>query len=168
MNSDVIIFLDIEGVIYPGLPFVVVPFTAVNRLEAILTEFPECQIVISSDLRKRHGLSELKRFFSAGIAARIIGVTPVIQLSTYFWRQREIEQYLGDADQVTDSWIALDDNPKYFSPHSPNVILCNPLRGIDEQIEMQVRSKLTEFRTLNNAHESKKDFGMAPRASFAG
>jgi hypothetical protein len=53
MNSDVIIFLDIEGVIYPSLQFVEEPFTAVNRLEAILMELPQCQIVISSDLRKR-------------------------------------------------------------------------------------------------------------------
>jgi hypothetical protein len=159
-----IIFLDIEGVIYPGLPFAVEPFTSVNRLEAVLTEFSECQIVISSELRKRHSLSELKRFFSADIAARIIGVTPVIQLSTYFWRQREIEQYLGDADQVTDSWVALDDNPKYFSPRSPNVILCNPLRGIDEQIEMQIFAKLTEFRNLQ---ESTRQSGIVPRVSFA-
>jgi len=113
-------------------------------------EYPECQIVISSDLRKKYDLIELKSFFSAEIAARIIGVTPVIQLSTTFWRQREIAQYLSGIDNESSCWIALDDNPRYFAPHSPNLILCNPLRGIDEQIETQIHFKLSAFRKQAN------------------
>lgn len=143
-----ILFLDIDGVLHPA------PNTApmqshdagilchVDRFESIMRDFPEWWIVISSGRRLRNGLDVLRALFSEDIAARIIGVTPEIALTTTFWRQREIEQYLDNTNQKTISWIALDDNAGYFTPGLPNLVLCNMATGIDDAVEAQLRFKL--------------------------
>jgi len=142
----VILFLDIDGVLHPA------PLQGrdagilchVNRFESIMRDFPEWRIVISSGRRLRNGLDVLRALFpSEDIATRIVGMTPEIALTTTFWRQREIEQYLDNTNQKTIPWVALDDHAGYFTPGLPNLVLCNMTMGIDDVVEAQLRYKLS-------------------------
>jgi hypothetical protein len=160
----VILFLDIDGVLHPA------PLQGrdagilchVNRFESIMRDFPECSIVISSGWRLRFDIDALRALFSEGIATRIIGVTPVIALTTSFWRQREIEQYLDNTNHKAIPWIALDDNAGDFTPGLPNLVLCNMTTGIDDVVETQLRFKLgahgLESEYLDDAGNARTSF----------
>ena len=69
-----LLFLDFDGVLHPAggeaQHFVNLP-----RLERLLREYPMVDVVISSAWQDGLTLEELKGFFSADVAARIIGVT---------------------------------------------------------------------------------------------
>lgn len=117
-----------------------------NRFESIMRDFPEWGIVISSGWRQRFDLDDFCVIFSDDIAERIVGLTPVIELTTTFWRQREIEQYLTNTNQLSIPWVALDDYAGYFAPGLPNLVLCNITAGIDDAVEAQLRAKLGSLK----------------------
>lgn len=138
------IFLDIDGVLCP-------PSTAVRdgsaychftRFETIMREFPEWKIVISSGLRERLDLNQLRSKFSDDIAPRIVGVTPVIGMSIPQCRQHEIERYLHNADQALLPWIVLDDMADQFVSGLNNLVLCDMDAGLDDCAERELRAKL--------------------------
>lgn len=139
------IFLDIDGVLYPP-PIMVASegctYCHVARFETIMREFPEWKIVISSGLRERFGLNQLRSGFSDDIAARVVGVTPVIGMSIPQCRQCEIERYLRNADQVLLPWIALDDMADQFAIGLSNLVLCDMHTGLDDCVEITLRAKL--------------------------
>ena len=139
-----IIFLDIDGVLYPNC-FMVGnghEYCQTDRFESIMRDFPECQIVIASGLREKKSLDSLREMFSADIAARVVGVTPVIGLSIKYCRQREIERYLQASDQSHQPWLALDDVASEFEDGLDNLVLCNMHIGLDDTVEVQLREKL--------------------------
>lgn len=140
-----LLFLDIDGVLHPAPPYnrEAGVLCHVTRFESIIRDFLNCQIVICSSWREQFDLDTLRDFFSADIAARIIGVTPVVEESTNFARQREIEQYLADTNQRSIPWVVLDDDAGHFAPGTPNLVLCNKITGIDDVAERQLRNKLT-------------------------
>ncbi|MFZ6676222.1 HAD domain-containing protein [Undibacterium sp. Xuan67W] len=132
-----ILFLDFDGVLHPfsarhdqEQQFVHLP-----ALEELLREFPTLQIVVSSEWRLRFSLNELRGFFSTDIAARIIGVTPEIQIrettDILGSRFREIEAFLIDAYSVNETWLALDDDVSLFPPDCSQLILCGELPAIN-------------------------------------
>lgn len=113
-----LLFIDIDGVLHPVPPHnhEVGVLCHMDRFESIMRDFPGCRIVISSSWREQFDLDTLRDFFSPDIAARIIGVTPVIDELVRFLRQREIERYLASTNQESSPWIALDDDPEHFAP----------------------------------------------------
>ena len=141
------IFLDIDGVLCP--PSTVVrdgsAYCHVTRFETIMREFPEWKIVISSGLRERFDLNQLRSKFSDDIAARIVGVTPVIGMSIPQCRQYEIERYLHNADQALLPWIALDDMAAQFVSGLSNLVLCDMDTGLDDCMETELRAKLAAY-----------------------
>lgn len=139
-----ILFLDIDGVLHPH-PFMAgsgTTYCQAERFELIMRDFPECQIVITSGLREKRGLDSLREMFSADIAARIAGVTPIIGLSIKHCRQREIERYLQASDQSHQPWLALDDVASEFEDRLDNLVLCNMHTGLDDTVEIQLRERL--------------------------
>jgi hypothetical protein len=143
-----LLFLDIDGVLHPAISLGDDDgkLCRKSRFESIMRDYPEWMIVISSGWRHKFSLEKLRSFFSEDIAARIIGSTPIYQLSLPFHRQHEIEQYLQNAARKYVPWLALDDNVADFYPGSPNLVLCNAVVGIDHEVEVQLRAKLESLR----------------------
>lgn len=149
-----IIFLDIDGVLCPNC-FVVGnshEYCQTDRFELIMRDFPECRIIITSGLRERRGLDSLREMFSADIAARIAGVTPIIGLSVKHCRQREIERYLQASDQSHQHWLALDDVASEFEDGLGNLVLCDMHTGLDDTVEIQLRERLAAIDEQSPRH----------------
>ena len=73
------LFLDFDGVLHPpydGLPTPKeVCFCHLPRFEAVMRQHPGVHIVISSTWRQQFGLAQLRGYFGADIAQRIVGIT---------------------------------------------------------------------------------------------
>src|ERR1035437_189613 len=110
-----ILFLDFDGVLH-GLGQQV--FEHLPRFEAILRDFPQIEVVISSSWRENYSLDALRAFFSEDMQPRIVGTTPVI---TAKWppyrrhiRHQEIQDYIVSQGFDTRPWLALDDDMTLF------------------------------------------------------
>jgi hypothetical protein len=124
-------------------------FCHLPPLENVLRDFPEVRIVVSSTSREGRSLAELAALFSPGIASRIIGVLPMIEISTLAdtvaVRYREIKQFLAALGEPTP-WIALDDDPALFPTGCPHLVQCGEGFGIAE--EQALRNRLTQRRAV--------------------
>ena len=74
-----ILFLDFDGVLHRFGDRITDYCRFLPRLEAVLRDYPDVKIVVSSDWRKHHTLEELHGFFFADIGKRVVGLTPVLQ-----------------------------------------------------------------------------------------
>ncbi|MDZ4201911.1 MAG: HAD domain-containing protein [Gallionella sp.] len=139
-----IIFLDIYGVLCSPI-FIddCSGYCQIERFEAVMRDYPDWEIVISSGMREKKSLSDLKELFSADIAARIVGVTPAIGLSIKHCGQHEIERYLYSIGKASAPWVALDDMASQFEDGLDNLVLCNMSAGLDENAALRLREKLT-------------------------
>jgi len=136
-----ILFLDFDGVLHPfsrpNGTLVLVP-----AVERVLRDFPCVQVVISSAWRGVHTLQELRSFFSADIAARIIGVTPVLDSPDDTGiREAEIRTWLFTAGREDEEWVALDDIPWFFSPDCTNLLHVDGETGFNSHIEKELRKR---------------------------
>lgn len=146
-----ILFLDFDGVLHGiGKP----EFENLTRLENVLREHEHVDIVITSSRREIQPLSLLVERFQTDIRLRILGATPVLKTK---WppypkhvRHAEILQYMADR-QLKAPWIALDDEANLFPPSCPQLILCNPLTGFDEEAAIHLQNKIrAEFTRLSD------------------
>jgi hypothetical protein len=139
-----ILFLDFDGVLHSELAPEADLFGLLPRLEAILRDFPDVQIVISSSWREHNSLDDLRAKFSPDIAPRIIGVTPVIPRvkQVAACREREILAWLESAGKKGEHWLALDDTEWQFKDHRDHLILCARHRGLDAAVEVALRAGL--------------------------
>jgi hypothetical protein len=117
-------------------------------LEAVLRDFPKVRIVISSTWREIFNLDELRTYFSADIATRIIGVTPVNGVAngsyTPFRREGEILEWLEAAGfEPSSDWIALDDAAWQFNLYRKSLILCKSYIGFDDAAAESLRRALS-------------------------
>ncbi len=148
-----ILFLDFDGVLHPDYENYDRPdtelFCHLQRLEEILRDFPDVDIVISSMWRYQFTLDQLRARFSPDIALRIIGKLPQ---SEYFdlsyvraRREKEILRWLFDAERTTEAWVALDDCAWNFQHHLDHLVVCNAFTGLNEHSEARLRAALIEF-----------------------
>jgi hypothetical protein len=136
-----ILFLDFDGVLHLD------PCYGSNmlichlpRLESILRDFPDVQIVISNTWRAAHTLGDLKAYFSPEIAARIIGVTPTWRdlpdllnaIGHTYVRQVEIEGWLRASGRPWEKWIAIDDKAYWVKPFLPNLVRTDVRFGLND------------------------------------
>lgn len=143
-----LLFLDFDGVTHilgNG------QFTHVDRFEAVMREFPHVEIVISSSWREEFSLTEIRNFFSADIAARIIDVTPIfadddVPPETLYTRWEEIKRWLAEHDRESEDWIALDDMPELFDPDCANLVLVDPDLGFNAGTERELRKRLRKTK----------------------
>jgi hypothetical protein len=114
-----------------------------QSLDAVLQDYPEVSIVITSGQRTERSLDELRAPFSRDVAARIVGVTPVIAIEGPAdrpgSRHREILLYLDE--RLARRWVALDADETLFPPACENLILCD--NGFDMFASMELQSKLS-------------------------
>lgn len=145
-----ILFLDFDGVLHPFLARSSADaFCYLSRLETVLREFPDVQIVIASTQREAAPLALLARRFSPDIAARIVGATPIFEIhdagDVAGSRHREILAYL---DGSGADWLALDDDASLFPPGCAELVLSDD--GFHDAEERALRA------ALSNADERTK------------
>jgi hypothetical protein len=145
-----IIFLDFDGVLHPFLTRSSTDaFCYMPRLEKVLREFPSVRIVIASTQREVVPLPLLKEQFAPDIAARIVGVTPIVEIrdagDVAGSRHREILMYLNGSD--TD-WLALDDDASLFPTDCPELVVCDD--GFQETEELALRAAFVRVASLKN------------------
>ena len=144
-----ILFLDFDGVLHPDPCYDDrTLFCCLPRLESVLRDFPEVQVVITSTWREKRSLPELRTIFSSDISSRIIGMTPVWKNfpalfdTIGYQRQAEVEAWLREIGEPWQSWIAIDDKAYLFRPFLPNLVKTNSLVGLDSDSESALRRKL--------------------------
>lgn len=142
-----IIFLDFDGVLHPE-PYArpELLLRELPRLERVLRHFPQAQIVVSSTWRNTRTLGELQDLFSPDVARQVIGVTPawrdLDQVVYSYQRQAEVEAWLRANRSPWDRFVVLDDRAWLFSPFYAPLLKCNPLTGMDDRVEQQLRTRL--------------------------
>lgn len=143
-----LLFLDFDGVLHPenypdadsGADLCHLP-----RLEAVLREFPDVDIVVSSMWRERMTLDQLRSFFAPDIQSRVIGVTPLpdrVHGYAPAHREREIVAWLAQHGRESDDWVALDDADWQFENHQHRLVVCSPLEGLNAESELALRKHL--------------------------
>lgn len=146
-----ILFLDFDGVLHPAICSSDADLLCRRPLlEAVLRDFPQVQIVVSSTWRESRTLPQLQAMFSSDISVRIIGATPRWQdlqddatMGNYV-RQAEIETWLRQAGRVWEAWVALDDQPWLFRPFLANLVRSDPATGLTEEICATLRQRLQD------------------------
>lgn len=147
-----ILFLDFDGVLHSDPCYDKSQyFSYLPRLESVLRDFPEVQIVISSTWREKRSISQLKSFFSADIGTRIVGVTPswrdipdIVDVIGY-QRYAEIEGWLRQSGEPWKDWVAIDDKPYLFKPFLKNLVKTTSLTGFDERAEKTLKLYLAKL-----------------------
>ena len=108
-----------------------------------MREFPDARIVITSTWRHAYPMAEIKRLFSADIAARIIGKTPTWDDDgDDYVRHKEIRRLLEHPSLQGAKWLAIDDSDFEFPQGCPNLLLCDSARGIDAATATLMRERL--------------------------
>ncbi|MFZ6769329.1 HAD domain-containing protein [Undibacterium sp. Di26W] len=132
-----ILFLDFDGVLHPdGYPH----FSRLDLFTACLLQMPDIDIVISSTWRYEKSLAELRNLFPAELRARIIGMTPILDIGLDLrGRQREIESFL-QTNTSNPVWAALDDMREFFDDGCPNLIWVDPEFGFSEDDGMRLKN----------------------------
>lgn len=158
MYKQTLLFLDFDGVLHPQYEGQQVPdevaFCHLPRLEALLRDFSEVEVVISSTWREQVNLESLKHRFSHDIAARIIGTTPVVNAGNsvvFYRREIEILQWLADSGLTDSRWCALDDAHWQFLHHKANLVSCKSYLGFDADAENSLRAVFAKLRVCRRA-----------------
>ncbi|MFC0349860.1 HAD domain-containing protein [Undibacterium danionis] len=147
-----ILFLDFDGVLHPDPCYDQgKQFCFLKRLESVLLEFPDVEIVISSTWRESRSIEMLRGFFIPEIQQRIVGVTPnwrdheeLFDVIGY-QRQTEIEAWIRTSGEPWLKWVAIDDKCFLFKPFLQNLVRTRPDTGFDEIAEKKLRDLLSKF-----------------------
>ena len=159
-----IVFLDFDGVLHPEFDpddperlkqdsdlFCRLPF-----IEAVLREYPQVEIVISSTWRRYLGdaedaLPRLRPYFSQDIAERVVGVTPLhLWLNprdakdglSRFRRQWECEVWLSRHRPEGTRWMAMDDIALSFRPGLENLMVFKSMEAFRQEHQDPLRQYL--------------------------
>jgi len=144
-----ILFLDFDGVLHPQYDGQAVPkdvaFCHLPRFEAVMRDFPQVDIVISSTWRTQFALEGLRAWFSPDIARRIIGVTPCLVatgLPVPPSREQEILQWMSMNQRTNEPWVAVDDMEWEFKAHRSKLVPCKSFLGFDDLAAQLLRQRL--------------------------
>ncbi|CAN7464905.1 HAD domain-containing protein [Paraburkholderia hospita] len=133
-----IVFLDFDGVLHPFRDRHARPFCDLSRFEGVIRRAPAASIVVTSTQREHQTLGQLRAPFASDIAARIVGVTPVLMVESGAdlagLRYREILTYLQA--HPTDEWLAVDDDATLFPLGLENLLLCEDGFGAREALRL--------------------------------
>lgn len=156
MNTTVnpcILFLDFDGVTHPEPCYPDNLLCRLPLIEEVLRAHPTVSIVISSSWRDAYTFEELRAFFSADLAPRVIGVTPSIKRPSGDWLPGQVPQY--EREWECDSWmrqnrpwgtpwLAIDDRAHWFRPDCSELLLTDSSVGFQLEDQLTLRSMLKE------------------------
>ena len=156
------LFLDFDGVLHPDVCDRESRFCNRDRLQKILRDFPEVDIVLTTTWRLRFPLDSagdtLKHYFSYDISERIVGVTPDSKdldprqfpdgLELYP-REWECIAWLRANRPYSPHWLALDDKAYLFRPFCKNLLTINPATGFVSADERRLRQLLRERKDMS-------------------
>lgn len=149
MTRHTYIFMDFDGVTHPWGE--VEDFRSLPLIEAVVREFDEARIVISSDWRMLFSLQKLKLRFSEDIRPRIAGATPHMLpkhgAELHGLREREAMLWLAQHESNIDvsAWCALDDAPGNWMSRS-RLLLTDFKRGFTAEDADALRRMLNGLR----------------------
>jgi hypothetical protein len=144
-----ILFLDFDGVLHPAPSPECFDRGCMSHLEAVLQEYPQLDIVITSSWRELKSIEELKGFLGSVIGSRVISTTPVIDDPFIkFVRYYEVQEYLRFNDLFHTPWIALDDEIGNYPENSP-VIFTNYRTGLTMEDAIKLRAMINVQITLS-------------------
>ena len=137
-----ILFLDIDGVLHPtsgSKPFVP---ACLSVLEALVSDFPDIEIVITSSWREEKSLSELKALLGTKLGSRVIGATPVIdEPFLHHVRFHEAQAYLSQTNKPDRPWVAVDDEIGNY-PADSSVVITDRRTGITKEDGQRLESMI--------------------------
>jgi hypothetical protein len=141
-----ILFLDFDGVLHP-IPCKNADLLChIPRLEKVLRDYPQVQIVISSLWRCEQPIEQLRGWFSEDIRPRVIGITPFISECderTGFiiaqTRHAEILEWI-EQNKYSGPWVALDDAVNQFPEGCGQLIACQTETGFDVHAAAELRA----------------------------
>lgn len=143
------IFIDFDGVTHPWGE--VEDFRSLPLIEAVVREFDEARIVISSDWRMLFSLSKLVSRFAEDIRPRVVGASPHLipkrGPELHGLREREAMLWLGQhvPDVSKAAWCSIDDAPGNWLSRS-RLVLTDFKRGFTDEDAVVLRRLLTSFR----------------------
>jgi len=130
-----LLFLDFDGVLHGyGEP----AFLHNPKLENLLLEFPEVEVVFSTSWRLLFSLDQLRLRFSEPLRHRFIGVLPDLSRPdpdephySRDLRYYEIQAFFARKPELSGRpWRALEDEERHFPKDCPNVVWCEPSQGL--------------------------------------
>lgn len=150
MKPSPVVFIDFDGVTHPEVCTAEKLFTCLPLIEDVLRLHPAVDVVISSSWRVQHPMEELRSYFSADIAPRVIDCTPVYvqhkcEPAAPMARQVECLTWLN-AHRPGQPWIALDDVPWLFEVGCANLLLTNHRTGFSPADAVYLKSVLERLK----------------------
>lgn len=139
-----ILFLDFDGVLHPLHRRET--FTRMALLDALLADFPDIEIALTTSWRQIYPLEALRMLLSPTIASRVISLTPSFPPGHIRdpahpacpAREYECRVWLQANGRESEPWLALDDDPDAFSTTAP-VVWCDGRIGLSEEQIAQIR-----------------------------
>nr|WP_315491420.1 HAD domain-containing protein [uncultured Rhodoferax sp.] len=129
MASDIILFLDFDGVLHPDPPTSEAPlFCRAGLLQQFLHQHWGVAVVVSSTWRKTRTLEQLQGLFP-GWSDRVIGATSE-SIEANYTRQFECEAWMRENVDPWTPWVALDDRPWNFRPFEQRLVLVERSTGL--------------------------------------
>lgn len=139
-----VLMLDIDGVLHPGQSG---SLLYRPMLEEWLRRYSEVDLVVASNWRETHTLTELQGLFAADLQARVIGVTPVIDGA---YREDEILDFVHE--HGIEIWAAVDDREaEYPTTASMHLAKTEPIDGLTSL----TLTRLAWLLQLNPPEEAK-------------
>jgi hypothetical protein len=108
-----IIFLDFDGVLHPDPCTPSQAFCHLSHFEAVLIDYPNINVVISSSWRRLKSINQLREYFSIELRHRILGMTPFLSEGDHM-RGKECELWLRLQKKDEEEWLAIDDKSNNF------------------------------------------------------
>lgn len=138
-----VIFLDFDGVLHSHSGPTCALFYFLPRLEAVLRDYPDARVVISSSWGERRSVEELRAFFSPDIQPRIVDKvrTGLTRMYGNGERADACRRFCRRHKLRAGDWLAIDDNSKLFQPSTP---LIHCLDGFRKREELLLRMVLAE------------------------
>jgi len=144
-----ILFLDFDGVTHPvsGSP----PFKdeCINALSVVVSKL-DASIVITSTWRYDKTLDELRDLLGARLGARVIDITPMLDIDPFIhWpRAREVNEWINIHYSHDKPWAAIDDEEGNY-PEGLSYITDRRLGFTNKDIDVLIKY----IKTNNNLCE---------------
>ncbi|HCF7007364.1 TPA: hypothetical protein NIJ29_004095 [Pseudomonas aeruginosa] len=176
-STNYCIFLDFDGVLHPDRAYMGRKGPALTgdgdlfmwlpTLEKVLADFPQCEIVLSTNWVRMLGFKRACKYLPEKISGRVVGATWHSAITRdpellNWWdtatRYEQICRYV--ASTQIENWVAIDDDVEGWPDVSlSRLVACKPQLGLGElDAAMRLREILTgqsradaiDFRSAKN------------------